>query len=157
MLRSAVVLLRFYRGDWAGLDGEITSLSAAQSTLRRSRVDIDLVAGCLALAHGDVDQALQRLEEVGPAAGLALLAQARAGGALDDNPLAVAAQADLTARRGDRDHAAALFRQAAALAHVESERAHCSTAPANSLHNPQYQPSTCASPIAAAQPSVLSQ
>lgn len=58
----------------------------------------------------------------GPAAGLALLAQARAGGALDDYPLVVAAEADLTARHGDRGRAAALFRQAAAVAHSEPER-----------------------------------
>ncbi|TMR19225.1 sigma-70 family RNA polymerase sigma factor [Nonomuraea turkmeniaca] len=58
----------------------------------------------------------------GPAAGLALLAAARAGGALDDYPPAVAAEADLTARHGDRDRAAALFRQAADLSHVETER-----------------------------------
>ena len=57
----------------------------------------------------------------GPAAGLALLAEARAGGALDDYPLAVAAEADLTARHGDRDRAAALFRQAAAVARSEPE------------------------------------
>ncbi len=58
----------------------------------------------------------------GPAAGLALLAEARAGGALDDYPLAVAAEADLTARHGDRARAAELFRQAAAAVHSESER-----------------------------------
>ncbi|MEV0971182.1 RNA polymerase sigma factor [Microtetraspora glauca] len=58
----------------------------------------------------------------GPAAGLALLAWARAGGALDDYPLAIAVEADLTARHGDRDRAAALFRRAAAAAHSESER-----------------------------------
>jgi RNA polymerase sigma-70 factor (ECF subfamily) len=58
----------------------------------------------------------------GPAAGLALLAEARAGGTLDDYPLALAAEADLTARHGDRDRAAALFRQAAAVAHFEPER-----------------------------------
>jgi RNA polymerase sigma-70 factor (ECF subfamily) len=58
----------------------------------------------------------------GPAVGLALLAEARAGGALDDYPLAVAAEADLTARHGDSDRAAALFRQAAAEAHLEPER-----------------------------------
>lgn len=57
----------------------------------------------------------------GSAAGLVLLAEARAGGALDDYPLAVAAEADLTARQGDRDRAATLFRQAAA-AHFEPER-----------------------------------
>ncbi|MFF3666431.1 RNA polymerase sigma factor [Microtetraspora malaysiensis] len=58
----------------------------------------------------------------GPTAGLALLAQARAGGALDDYPLAVAAEADLTARHGDRVRAAALFRQAASVAYSEPER-----------------------------------
>jgi RNA polymerase sigma-70 factor, ECF subfamily len=58
----------------------------------------------------------------GPSAGLALLAQARAGGALDDYPWAIAAEADLTARDGDRERAADLFRQAAARAHGESER-----------------------------------
>ncbi|MEH0972385.1 DUF6596 domain-containing protein [Micromonospora sp. CPCC 205546] len=49
----------------------------------------------------------------GPAAGLALLAGARAGGALDGYPLAVAAEAELTARQGDRERAAELFRRAA--------------------------------------------
>ncbi|MEU4379515.1 RNA polymerase sigma factor [Micromonospora echinofusca] len=49
----------------------------------------------------------------GPAAGLALLAAARAGGALDGYPLAVAAEAELTARQGDRHRAAELFRRAA--------------------------------------------
>ncbi len=58
----------------------------------------------------------------GPEAGLALLAEARAGGALDAYPLAVAAEADLTARSGDRDRAAVLFRQAADAAHSELER-----------------------------------
>ena len=58
----------------------------------------------------------------GPAAGLALLADARANGALDGYPLAVAAEADLTARHGDPNRAADLFRQAAAVAHSEPER-----------------------------------
>jgi hypothetical protein len=53
----------------------------------------------------------------GSAAGLALLAEARAGGALNDYPLAIAAEADLTAR----DRAVVLFRQAAAVAHFEPE------------------------------------
>ncbi|MEV4016289.1 sigma-70 family RNA polymerase sigma factor [Nonomuraea angiospora] len=58
----------------------------------------------------------------GPAAGLALIDQVLATGALKDYPLAVAAQADLTARLGHRDHAAALFRQAAALLAPGAER-----------------------------------
>jgi len=57
-----------------------------------------------------------------PADGLRLLAAARAGGALDDYPLAVAAEADLTARAGDREGAVALFERAAALAPSYAER-----------------------------------
>ncbi|MEU7826181.1 sigma-70 family RNA polymerase sigma factor [Catellatospora sp. NPDC049133] len=66
-----------------------------------------------AVAHGYVH---------GPAAGLDLLARARAGGALDGYPLAIAAEADLTARAGDRTRAADLFRAAAAHAHGAVER-----------------------------------
>ncbi|MEV4642497.1 DUF6596 domain-containing protein [Actinoplanes sp. NPDC049548] len=58
----------------------------------------------------------------GPAAGLALLAEARAAGGLDEYPLAIAAEADLTARAGDRDRAVALFEQAAAAAASAAER-----------------------------------
>lgn len=58
----------------------------------------------------------------GPVAGLTLLAEARAGGALDGYPPAVAAEADLTARHGDHHRAAALFREAAAGVRSESER-----------------------------------
>lgn len=58
----------------------------------------------------------------GPAAGLALLAKARATGALDDYPLALAAEADLIARAGDRERAAELFRQAAEHTHSPAER-----------------------------------
>ena len=58
----------------------------------------------------------------GPAAGLALLAGARAGGGLDNYPATIAVEADLTARAGDRARAAELFRRAAAAAHSEVER-----------------------------------
>ncbi|MFG1619793.1 RNA polymerase sigma factor [Nonomuraea wenchangensis] len=58
----------------------------------------------------------------GPRAGLAVLAAARSGGALDGYPLALAAEADLTARAGDRTRAAGLFREAAARTHSEAER-----------------------------------
>ncbi|MFI7539974.1 RNA polymerase sigma factor [Actinoplanes sp. NPDC049599] len=66
-----------------------------------------------AVAHGYADS---------PAAGLRLLAEARIGGALDGYPYAVAAEADLTARAGDRTRAVALFEQAAAAAPSEPER-----------------------------------
>jgi RNA polymerase sigma-70 factor (ECF subfamily) len=58
----------------------------------------------------------------GPGVGLALLARARADGTLDGYPHAIAAEADLTARQGDRDRAAELFRQAAVVAYSEPER-----------------------------------
>ncbi len=58
----------------------------------------------------------------GPAAGLRLLAEARAGGGLDGYPYAVAAEADLTARAGDTARAVTLFEQAAAAAPTEPER-----------------------------------
>lgn len=58
----------------------------------------------------------------GPAVGLTLLAEARSGGALDGYPPAVAAEAELTARAGDRGRAASLFRTAAELAGTEPER-----------------------------------
>ncbi|MGC5382617.1 RNA polymerase sigma factor [Micromonospora sp. DT68] len=49
----------------------------------------------------------------GPEEGLAALDAARAGGALDAHPLALAVEADLVARQGDRPRAATLFRRAA--------------------------------------------
>ncbi|MFI6602416.1 RNA polymerase sigma factor [Nonomuraea sp. NPDC050536] len=58
----------------------------------------------------------------GPAAGLELLERARRDGALDNYPLALAAEADLTARKGDRERASTLFLQAAEQTHSESER-----------------------------------
>jgi RNA polymerase sigma factor (sigma-70 family) len=51
-----------------------------------------------------------------PVAGLRLLAEAGAGGALDGYPYAIAAEADLTARAGDTGRAVTLFEQAAAAA-----------------------------------------
>ncbi|MBY8875620.1 sigma-70 family RNA polymerase sigma factor [Micromonospora sp. PLK6-60] len=67
-----------------------------------------------AVAHGHA---------YGAAAGLRLLTEARAGGGLDGNPLAIAAEAHLTARHGDTGRAAALFRQAAAATPSATERA----------------------------------
>ena len=54
--------------------------------------------------------------------GLALLAEARSGGKLDDYLPAMAAEAELTARYGDRLRAELLFRSAADLATSPAER-----------------------------------
>jgi RNA polymerase sigma-70 factor (ECF subfamily) len=91
--------------DWPAIAGSYDELARIQPS--------PVIELNRAVAHGYAH---------GPAVGLALLAEARAGGALDDYPLAVAAEADLTARHGDRDRAAALFRQAAAVARFEPER-----------------------------------
>ncbi|WP_307871013.1 sigma-70 family RNA polymerase sigma factor [Micromonospora sp. C51] len=58
----------------------------------------------------------------GPATGLALLAEARAGGGLDGYPLTLAVEADLVARQGDRERAAELFRAAADRVSGDAER-----------------------------------
>ncbi|MEV4715245.1 sigma-70 family RNA polymerase sigma factor [Micromonospora sp. NPDC049374] len=58
----------------------------------------------------------------GPPAGLALLAEARAGGGLDSYPLTLAVEADLVARQGDPERAVALFRAAADRVHGDAER-----------------------------------
>lgn len=91
--------------DWPAIAGLYDELALLQPTpvVRLNR----------AVAHGYA---------YGPVTGLALLAEARAGGALDGYPLAVAAEADLTARSGDRERAVSLFEQAAAVAHSGPER-----------------------------------
>ncbi|PWR05138.1 RNA polymerase subunit sigma-24 [Micromonospora acroterricola] len=91
--------------DWPAIAGAYDALSA----IRPSPV-VELNR---AVAHGYA---------YGPAAGLAVLEAARAGGGLDGYPHAVAVEADLVARQGDRPRAATLFRQAAAAVHSAAER-----------------------------------
>ena len=104
---------------------------AACHATATSAADTDwpLIAGCydqLARLQAspviELNRAVAHGYAYGPRAGLALIAEARAGGALDGYPLALAAEADLTARAGQPDRAAALFREAAAQARGESER-----------------------------------
>ena len=91
--------------DWPSIAGWYDWLAEAQPS--------PVVALNRAVAHGYA---------FGPAAGLALLAEARAGGGLDHYPAAIAVEADLVARAGDRPRAAELFRAAAAAASSEVER-----------------------------------
>jgi len=70
----------------------------------------------------ELNRAVAHSYAYGPAAGLDLLASARAGGGLDNYPAAIAVEADLTARAGDRAGAAELFRRAAAAAPSDVER-----------------------------------
>ncbi|MGI5519706.1 RNA polymerase sigma factor [Micromonospora sp. CA-259024] len=91
--------------DWLTIAGAYDALA----DIRPSPV----IALNRAVAHGYA---------YGPAAGLALLDAARAGGALDAYPLALAVEADLVARQGDRVRAAALFRRAATEVASAAER-----------------------------------
>lgn len=93
------------RTDWPAIAGWYDALASLTPS--------PVVELNRAVAHGYAD---------GPEVGLAMLARAKAGGALDGYPLAVAAEADLTARAGDRERAAELFREAAARTHAEAER-----------------------------------
>jgi RNA polymerase sigma-70 factor (ECF subfamily) len=104
---------------------------AACHATAASAADTDwpLIAGCydqLARLQAspviELNRAVAHGYAYGPQAGLALLARARDGGALDGYPLALAAEADLTARAGQPGRAAGLFREAAAQARGESER-----------------------------------
>jgi RNA polymerase sigma-70 factor (ECF subfamily) len=89
--------------DWVAVAGWYDELERVQPTpaVRLNR----------AVAHGYA---------YGPEKGLALLAEVAGGATLDSYTTAV--EADLTARTGDRDRAAALFRAAAATAPSEVER-----------------------------------
>jgi RNA polymerase sigma-70 factor (ECF subfamily) len=91
--------------DWPSIAGWYDRLIRLQPS--------PVVALNRAVAHGYA---------FGSAAGLALLAEARAGGALDNYPAAIAVEADLVARAGDRPRAAELFRAAAGAASSEVER-----------------------------------
>ncbi|WP_435796174.1 RNA polymerase sigma factor [Micromonospora chersina] len=91
--------------DWPAIAGCYDALARLQPT--------PVVGLNRAVAHGYA---------YGPAAGLALLAEARAGGALDGYPPAVAAEAELTARLGDPVRAATLFRAAADAVRSDPER-----------------------------------
>ncbi|GAA2648636.1 RNA polymerase sigma factor [Paractinoplanes durhamensis] len=89
--------------DWPSIAGWYDELARIQPS--------PIVELNRAVAHGYA---------YGPAAGLSLLAAARPG--LAGYPAAIAVEADLTAKAGDRPRAAGLFRAAAAAAPSEVER-----------------------------------
>jgi RNA polymerase sigma-70 factor (ECF subfamily) len=127
-IAEGAAILRRTRADGPyALQARIAACHATAATA--GSTDWLEIASCydkLAKTHPspviELNRAVAHGYAYGPEVGLRLLADARAGGALDDYPHAVAAEADLTARRGDRDRAATLFRQAAEVAHSEAER-----------------------------------
>ncbi|MEV4416443.1 sigma-70 family RNA polymerase sigma factor, partial [Catellatospora sp. NPDC049609] len=127
-IEEGLAILDRVRGDGPyALQARIAACHATAPSV--AGTDWARIAACYdALARDEPDPVIELNRAVahgyayGPAAGLALLARARAGGALDGEAYAVAAEADLTARAGDRARAATLFRQAAELARSDSER-----------------------------------
>ena len=59
--RSALTLLRFSRGDWSGLTADTELLIDELAQHPRARIDAQIVAGCLALAGGELERAAERL------------------------------------------------------------------------------------------------
>lgn len=92
-----------------------TSTSGAATDWPRIARCYDQLARIQPTPVVELNRAVAHGYAYGPADGLLLLAEHRGRGAFDNcSPHAIAAQADLTARDGDRRRAAELFRQAAA-------------------------------------------
>jgi RNA polymerase sigma-70 factor (ECF subfamily) len=99
-----------------------TAAGPADTDWRRIADCYDALARLAPSPVIELNRAVAHGYAYGAAAGLALLSAARSGGALDDYPLAIAAEADLVERGGDAERAAELFRAAAARTHSASER-----------------------------------
>ncbi len=56
-VRAALALLDYCRGEWDTLTATVARLLTELAEYPVSRIDVDVVAGCLALAHGDMDRA----------------------------------------------------------------------------------------------------
>lgn len=93
LMRSGRVLLHLFQGRWTGLQEETTALLAELNDYALGRVDVELVAGVLALARGDLDEASQRLDVVTELVGEI--------GAIEVVPVAAAAAARVAFARGD--------------------------------------------------------
>src|SRR5262249_44735810 len=61
LVQTALALLDYYRGEWDGLAGRVAALLDEGSEMLLSQAEAEMVAGCLALAHGDAAQAVTML------------------------------------------------------------------------------------------------
>jgi DNA-binding CsgD family transcriptional regulator len=96
-LRAGLALLHLFQGGWGGLDDEAGVLLRELGDYPSGRVDIELVAGCLALARGELDEADSRLS--------AVTELARGAGIYEVAPVAAAAAARAAQARGDMPRA----------------------------------------------------
>ncbi|MGX7670725.1 helix-turn-helix transcriptional regulator [Plantactinospora sp. DSM 117369] len=93
-IQIALALLDYCQGRWGGLGERVEPLiEAAKSS--RNHLDGEVVAGCLALANGDLDRAESRLTR--------LVRQLERHYAFDVLAIPVAASARLAVARGDPD------------------------------------------------------
>lgn len=99
MLGSALAVQRYLSGRWAGLGDEVDQLLIEAADYGTIRMDLELVAGCLAMARGDLEAALPLLErsatiavelELHDVVPLAVGSWARANLAIGDAAAAVA-------------------------------------------------------------------
>jgi DNA-binding NarL/FixJ family response regulator len=104
--QARLALLDYCRGKWHALRERTEVLSDELAHYTEARIDTEAVLGGLALAHGDLDTARQRLTEVARSL-------QRVGG-LDLLPLPVAALARLGVASGDPEPALSIARQALA-------------------------------------------
>lgn len=98
MIRSGLAVLRFLRGDWAGLQLDIRHLRSEVADYATSRMDLELAAGSLALAQGDRDDGEELLERA--------TATAADIGALEVLPLGTAGLVRAALAHGDTGRAA---------------------------------------------------
>jgi ATP/maltotriose-dependent transcriptional regulator MalT len=98
-VQSVSALLDYCRGRWEGLGETIENLIDELDEMPRHRVYVEVVAGCLALARGELDDAKELL--VNAARGVEALGES------DLMPMSVAALARVMLARGELDGAVA--------------------------------------------------
>ena len=92
-IRSALALLAYCGGEWDGLAETVEGLRGQLADHMEYRADVEVVAGCLALAHGDLDRASASLDEVSH--------QVEEHGGVDLLPIPAAAAIRGSVGRGD--------------------------------------------------------
>lgn len=98
--RAALALLDYCLGSWRGLRERAETLLDRLGDYPRSRIEAEVVAGCLGLAQGEVDGAAARLD--------AVVRRAEQLGCLDLLPVPLTALVRLALARGATDEAAEL-------------------------------------------------
>ncbi|NEE03527.1 helix-turn-helix transcriptional regulator [Phytoactinopolyspora halotolerans] len=100
-LRSGLLLMRYLRGAWDGLQDDAAELIDDLAGHPRARVNVDTVAACLQLAQGDLDGAHESLS--------ALAAVVDELGAVDLLPIPTSATLRLATARGEHRQALTLI------------------------------------------------